>query len=191
VVLALLIYHWRAMRDDTRIAQKTLSNLHAAFPTLVLAESGENAAGGFEQSFADALVKALARSAPRLPVAVHLVERGAPDESMLAAKAVLLPVGLAMQPPESLRLWLNEYHGQRVLIPLEREGWHWLGQNEQRPQDLAREAASTLRQLAEGEAVRQTAPGSPWVIAGYVFGAIFGLVLLMILFSFLISSLIG
>jgi hypothetical protein len=193
VVVALLVYHWRALREDTRAAQQTLSNLHAAFPTLVLVETSETSTEGVEdeeRSFADALVQALKRSAPRLPVAVHFVARGAPDESMLAAKAILLPVGLAMQPPESLHLWLNEYRGQRVLIPLARAGWHWLGQSEQRPQDLAREAAATLRQLAEGESVRQSAPSSPWTIAGYVLGAIFGVIMLMTLFSVLISSLI-
>lgn len=189
VMGALLVYHWRALREDTSIAQQTLGNLHAAFPTLVLVETADSENGSFERAFADALIQALERSAPRLPVAVHAVERGAPDESMLAAKAILLTAGLAMQPPESLQLWLREYRGQRVLVPVEREGWHWLGRGTQRPQELAREAASTLRHLAEGEALRQSAPAGPWAIAGYVLGGLFGLILVITMISLLISSL--
>lgn len=189
VMGALLVYHWRALREDTSIAQQTLGNLHAAFPTLVLVETADSENGSFERAFADALIQALEGSAPRLPVAIHAVERGAPDESMLAAKAILLTAGLAMQPPESLQLWLREYRGQRVLVPAEREGWHWLGRGTQRPQELAREAASTLRHLAEGEALRQSAPAGPWAIAGYVLGGLFGLILVITMISLLISSL--
>src|SRR5574340_497609 len=33
---ALLVYHWRALRQDGRIAQNALDNLHAAFPTVII-----------------------------------------------------------------------------------------------------------------------------------------------------------
>lgn len=184
ITLLFLVYHWRALREDGRLAQQTLGNLHAAFPTLVLVE--QTAA----DPFGETLVQALHRTAPKLPVAIHPVERGAPDESMLGAKAVLLPVGLALNPPESLRLWLAEYPGRRILIPLPVEGWSWLGPMEKRPQDLAREAAQAIRQVAEGESVRQSVTSSPWAIAGYVLGGVFGLILLTLVFSLLLSSLV-
>jgi hypothetical protein len=117
------------------------------------------------------------------------VERGAPDEAMLGAKAVLLPVGMALKPPESLRLWLEEYHGRRVLIPLPMDDWFWLGQSEKRVQDLARETAQAIRQMSEGETVRQAAPSGPWAVAGYILGGIFGLILLVLVFSLMASSL--
>ncbi len=193
IVIALLVYHWRALRQDGRLAQQTLGNLHAAFPTLVLLEADSSADGSTNGSagaaFGDALVQSLARAAPRLPLALHPVERGAPDEVMLGAKAVLLPVGVALKPPEALRLWLEEYHGRRMLIPLPTEGWFWLGQSEKRSQDLARETAQAIRQMAEGEAVRQGAPNNPWAIAGYVLGGVFGLLLLVLVFSMMVSSL--
>jgi hypothetical protein len=177
----LLIYHWRALREDGRLAQQTVSDLHAAFPTLVLLEEGS--------AFGDLLVQNLQRMAPRLPVALHMVERGAPDETMLGAKAVLLPLTLALKPPESLQLWLAEYQGRRILVPLPAENWYWLGQSEKQLPDLARETAQAIRQIAEGEAVRQAPPGGPWAIAGYILGGIFGLILLIILFASLMSSL--
>jgi hypothetical protein len=179
--VALLVYHWRVLRQDGRMAQQTLGDLHAAFPTLVLLEG--------DGLFGDALIQAFQRVSPRLPVALHPVERGAPDEAMLGVKAVLLPIGLALTPPESLRLWLEEYHGRRILLPLPAEGWFWLGQSEKRDQDLARETAQAIRQIAEGELVRQTAPSNPWAIAGYVLGGLFGLMLLSLVFSIMISTL--
>ncbi len=177
----LLIYHWRALRQDGRLAQQTLGDLHAAFPTLVLLEG--------DGSFGEALIQALQRVAPRLPVAVHMVERGAPDETMLGAKAVLLPLALAIKPPESLQLWLAEYQGRRILIPLPTENWYWLGQSEKQAADLARETAHAIRQMAEGELVRQTPPSGPWAIAGYILGSMFGLFLLIVLFSLMVSAL--
>lgn len=180
--LMLLIYHWRALREDSQQAQETLGVLHAAFPTLILSEP--------EDTFASSLVQALERIAPRLPVAIHPIERGAPDELMLGAKAVLLPVGLAMNPPESLHLWLSEFTGRKILVPLPAAGWSWMGLVEKRAPDLARESAQAIRQMAEGESVRTALPNSPWAIVGYVLGGIFGLILLMILFSVLLSSLI-
>ncbi len=182
---ALLVYHWRALREDNLIAQETLGNLHRDYPTLILVE-GE---APYTQVFADAVVQALARFAPRLPVAVHSTERGAPDETLLGAKAVLLPVGLVLDPPESLRLWLQEYHGRRILIPAPKENWLWLGLGEKRAVDVGREAAQSLRQLAEGEAVRGSLPSNPWAVAGYILGGIFGLILLITLFSVMVSGL--
>ncbi len=179
--VVLLVYHLRALRTDNQLAQQTLGDLHASFPTLVLLDG--------DSAFGESLVQNLQHVAPRLPVALHPVELGAPDEAMLGAKAVLLPVGLAIKPPESLGLWLAEYHGRRILIPLPTEDWFWLGQSDQKVQELARDTARAIRQIAEGETVRQAAPSSPWSIAGYILGGIFGLLLLVFVFSLMASSL--
>lgn len=177
----LLVYHWRALRQDSITAQQTLGDLHADFPTLVLLEE--------KGVFGEALLEYLQKVAPRLPVALHPIERGAPDETMLGAKAVLLPLGMAIAPPESLKLWLDEYQGRRVLIPLPEENWHWLGLVEKSEAALAQETARALRQMAEGETVRAAASGGPWAVASYILGGIFGLLLLMFLFSLIVSSL--
>lgn len=181
----LLVYHWRVLRQDGKLAQQSFGNLHSDFPTLVLVEEEQE----YSRKFADNVVAALGRTAPRLPVVIYPVERGAPDESMLGAKAVLIPVATAMRPPDALRLWLEEYQGQRLLVPLPDETWTWLGQTEKTPGDLSREAAQAVRQMAEGEALRQAGPSSPWAIAGFVLGGFFGLILLMILFSMMMSLL--
>ena len=68
-------------------------------------------------------------------------------------------------------------------------GWSWLGQVERDRPELAREAAQTIRQMAEGESLRQSAPRGPWAIAGYVMGGLLGLPLLILLFSVMLSAL--
>jgi uncharacterized membrane protein len=75
------------------------------------------------------------------------------------------------------------------VVPLPAENWYWLGQAEKQVPDLARETAQALRQIAEGETVRQAPAGGPWAIAGYILGGIFGLILLMVVFSIMVSSL--
>jgi hypothetical protein len=183
---AFLVYHLRALRLDGRVAQQSLGDMHAAFPTLVLIEEEND----FSRSFGDGLVQALAQIAPRLPVKVQPVERGAPDDGLLGAKALLISNHVILNPPEALKLWLDEYHGRRILVPEPTEGWIWLGQPaEKSPPQMGRDAAQAIRQLAEGEAMHQALTTNPWAITGYILGGIFGLILMVGLFSLMISAL--
>ena len=52
---------------------------------------------------------------------------GAPDDALLSAKVIVLPAGLMVDPPEPLRLWLQDSPAKRLILPLAREGWVWLG----------------------------------------------------------------
>jgi hypothetical protein len=181
VDLIFLFYHWRALRRDSQMAQQSLGKLHADFPTLILVEEND--------PLAESLSQSLAHTAPRLPVAISKIELGVPDETMLGAKAVVMPASLALQPPEALHLWLKEYRGRRILIPLQAEGYYLLGQSEKSLLELSREAAQAVRQMAEGEALRRALPNSPWAIAGIILGSLFGLQILFGLFMVIISAL--
>lgn len=180
--IGLLVFHWRALRADGQAAQQTLSGLHAAFPTLILTDEERN-------DFAGSIVSALEQTAPGLPVAVNSVDRGAPDEALLAAKAILIPSDLAIDPPESLRLWLNDYEGQRILIPLTKENWHWIGWTEKNSAGLAQEAARAVRQLAEGEAIQASSRLSVWAVIGFILGGILALQIVSMLLILIISAL--
>ncbi len=176
-----LVYHMRALRRDGRVEIQSLGNLHAAYPVLVLAEQ--------DKSLADDIMHELGRQAPRLPVMVHSLSQGAPSDSLLSAKVIVLPAGLAVEPPELLRLWLSGSSAKRLVIPMPREDWLWLGMQQRDNKEWARETASAVRQLAEGEALRAGQPNSPLAIIGLFFGAIFGFGLLMSLFSLVLGSL--
>jgi hypothetical protein len=178
-----LVYHLRVLRADARAAQQAQSKTHAAFPILLVVLD--------EMPLAEELVRALHRQTPRLPVAVHSLERGAPDDAMLSARLVVLPSRLALEPPEVLRLWLSAYRGRRLVVPQPLEGWVWPGATTRSLRELAEEAAGVIRQMAEGDLPRAGLPSNPWAVAGYVLGGLFAVQLLIGLFALLVSSLFG
>jgi len=180
-IAAFLVYHLRALRRDGQVQEQSLGSLHAACAVLILVEE--------DAGLAEDILHELARHAPRLPVKVHALSQGAPDDALLAAQVVVLPASLAVNPPEMLRLWLSGCSAKRMVIPLPREGWLWLGTQPRAAHEWARETAAALRQLAEGEAPRAGLPSNPWSIAGFVLGAIFAFGLLMSLFSLVLGSL--
>lgn len=180
LVLVWLFYHLRVLRSDTRLAARWLGERHARFPLLVLQGEGE--------SFTIELVQALQRNAPRLPIAVHRVEQGAPAESMLTAAAVVLPAVLSIQPGEALRAWLAEYQGRKLVVPLAVPGWTWLSTPERDERELAIQTAQAVRQLAEGQEPRVSSPANPWMVTGSILGGIFGLILLLLLVTLVISA---
>jgi hypothetical protein len=174
LVVLWLVYHLRALQQDGRAAQQALAGRHASFPALVLytAETGD---------FTAEFTQAMQRVASRLPVAAQSIDQGVPGEEMQPARVVVLPSSLALEPPEALRLWLKEYSGQKIIVPVNVEGWVSLSTSIRNQREAAREAALAVRQLAEGQPVRPAPATGPWVIAGYVFGGLFALQLLFML----------
>jgi len=170
--LVWLFYHLRALRADGQLAQRSLARHHAAFPVLILQTEDER--------FTVELVQALQRQTPRIPIAVHRLENGAPGDDLLSSKAVVLAGGQAVRPSDSLRAWLAEYKGECVLVPLPLDGWVWVDVSPRSLRDLAQDTAHTLRLLAEGQEVRPPQTASPWAIAAAVLGGIFGLILLAV-----------
>jgi hypothetical protein len=175
----LLVYHIVVMRRDGRSAADSLSTRYRDFAVLAF----EHAESGFGKRLSDAL----ARQAADLPVAVQAVEQPI-AEGAEAAQVVALPADLALNPPEALRLWLNAYQGQRVVVPSPAPGWWWAGGASNRPEN---QAAQIIRQLADGETPRQSAGLSAWVIVAYVFAGLFALQLLFVLLGIGISLVAG
>jgi hypothetical protein len=153
-------YHWRVLRRDAALAERSLAEKHAGYPVLVL-DPGDEA-------FAEPLVEALSRQMPGLPVAVRLVADGAPGEELSGAQAVILPSTLAANPPEAYRLWLDSFKGQRLVVPQPEPGWLWLADTHADAEGQARQAARLLRQLAEGEAPGEGLRLSGWTLVAYI-----------------------
>ena len=171
----LAAYHGLLLRRDGRLASAALAEKHAAFPVLVF-EPGDG-------SFGQALQAALQKQAPRLPVTV--LPAAGPVTAGTVPEAIVLPAGLAVAPPEPLRLWLAGYPGRRVVVPLAisdpspntDKGWLFSGGVRQLPQAAAH-AAQAIRQLAEGQAVRQEIKTTGWSVVAYIAAAFLGLELL-------------
>jgi len=177
----LAAYHGQALRADARLAERSLARRHAQYPVLVLAPN--------EPGFAESLLHALQREAPGLPVAVHPYSLGAPDETLSAARAVILPGELAARPSEALRLWLQGYSGTRLLVPTPVKDWQWLASTGSLP-ELARQAARAVRQIAEGQMIPQTRQAPAWQIAACILAGLFVAEILMGLIGLFLSLIV-
>jgi uncharacterized membrane protein len=182
ILFSLVIwYHGSVLRSDGSLSAQTQAEQHAEFPILVLvSELG---------AFSEMLVAALSREAPTMPVAVHVVEQGVPDDTLSDARAVILPAGIAANPGEAIRLWLQNFSGFRFVVSTPIQGWVWVSGNVSPLQNLVRQTAEMVRKLAEGEDFNQTRSSSPWLIFGYIMGAVLGLIFLLISASILIDVL--
>jgi hypothetical protein len=176
--IVLTYYHWRSLRKDNQLAAEALSAMHAKFSVCVF-DHGEG-------EFAANVVAALEVECPDLPIAVHPVGEIF-DETLKSAGAAILPGSLAIDPPEAVRLWLDEFSGVRLFVPTEAEGWNWVGFSGDSLEDQAREVAKTVCRLAEGQGVTRSRSVSGWTIVGYIFGFFFGISILCGLISALIE----
>ncbi|HTX92862.1 MAG TPA: DUF5671 domain-containing protein [Anaerolineales bacterium] len=178
--IGLGVYHGLVLRGDGRMASLALSEKHAAFPVTVF-DSGED-------SFGPILLAALHKQTPRLPAQVLAASQPLP--AGLAPRAVILPADLAMDPPEALRKWLGKYTGSRLVVPRLAPGIFWAGGFRPLPA-AASQAAQTVRQLAEGQEIRQQNGPSAWMIVVYIIAGLFGLELLFGLIALAMSLLQG
>ena len=159
------------MQSDGRRVSKALTDKYAAFPVAVF-ETGEG-------QFAEGVLSALKAIAPSMPVVVQQV--GDPfDESLDSAAVAVIPSTLLTHPPEAVRVWLEQFTGSRLVIPIDEKDWIWAGLTDLSTQDMARQAAKMIAQFAEARDTRQRKMHSPLTIIGYVFGALAGAALLCI-----------
>jgi hypothetical protein len=179
--MAVLAYHLVVLRSDGARTADTLTERHAAFPVLVFAP---------DETFSAAVSEAILKQTPDMPIIVHPLDQPISAEHTDGARAAVLPAALALQPPEALRLWLNSFEGEKVIIPQEVSGWVWSGQFSRPLASHADQAALALRQLAEGESLQPSVPASPWMIVLYVLAAYVGLQVLLLLFA-LIGAVVG
>ncbi len=187
---AVLLYHWRVLMKDNRLAQRSLSRRYAQFPVLILTPEADGQEMDHPEAFSRSLVDAIQRLVPDLPIEVHAYNQGVPDEALAAAQVVILPAELVARPSEALRLWLQAYQGQRLVIPTPAKGWHWVGVGSSGMPALARQAAQAVRRLAEGDASAQ-GNQPPWMIAAYLAVAFLGVIFLLALILAIVTLVIG
>jgi hypothetical protein len=175
----LALYHWQALRQDNHLAERALARRHAQFPVLVLAPD--------EGDFARLVMDVLEREVKELPVAVHPYSQGAPDETLSAARAVLLPAELLYHPSEAIRLWLQGFEGPRLVLPTPVQGWQWVASSAGHLAAQARHAARLVRRMAEGEAVSQPSRAPSWMIVVYILAGLAALEIIGFTVTFVLS----
>lgn len=147
----LLAYHFQLQQADQRQANRHRSRRYALFPVLILAPEAPSPTETSQDSFGALVATALERELPGLPIAIHAYTSGAPDDTLSAAKAVIMPSQLLTKPPESILLWLQGYSGVKIVLSESTRDWHWPGIH-QSPAHLARLTARKIRGLAENNA---------------------------------------
>lgn len=176
---AVVAYHWLSLRADGRLAEKSLSRRYGQYPVLILEPE--------EGVFGEVIGPILAHEVPGLPVAVHPVSEGVPDPSLSAARAVILPADLASHHGEAIRLWLQNFPGEHIVVATPTKGWYWIPGSQKSLSALARMVAQAVRQLAErGQAVPPRENPTLMIVV-YVFAGLFGLELLLAMFGFVAS----
>lgn len=172
------VYHGQTLRRDGQIATEALNQKHAAFPVLLL-DPGDS-------PMVQELQASLAKQLPKLPVQVQPAAQPLSVEQRSVLKAVLLPGELALQPPTALAEWLPGFEGAKLVLPSPVTGWEWVGVGKHSAQEMDKLTVNILRQLAEGQDIRNQAPSSFWLIALYI---LLGLIVVRILVPILGSTL--
>jgi hypothetical protein len=170
------VYHGLMLGNDGKLASEALAEKHASYPVVVF-DPGDG-------SFGQAILAALHKQTPRLLAVMQSASQPVAREA--APKAVLVPGDLAVNPPAPLRKWLDSYAGSKLIIPHAAQGWLWTGGLRPLPA-AAIQAAQTVRQLAEGQEVRQQAGTSGWMVVVYFVAGLFGLEILGLFISLGIS----
>lgn len=167
----LLIYHLMVLRRDGLSTADVLSSKQSEFKVLVV-DSGKG--------FGESVRAALAKFAPGAPVTMSALEKPSGNFS-----ALVLSGSLAVNAPE----WIQSFNGSRIIVPDEAPGLIWAGGVSRQS---VQQAAQVIRQLAEGQEIRQQASGSSaWMIVLYIGAALFGLELLLILLGLGVSLVAG
>ena len=162
----LLVYHLNCMRRDSAQAIQTLEARQRGFPVTVL-DPGDEA-------FVKEVTAAMSKHAPDVPVVLHAVDEKFTEDGDV--RAVILPVSLALNPPDALRKWLKGFSGQKIVVGEAVSGWVLSALTPE-------QAAQSARQVAEGEEVRLARPSAAWEIVKTVAVVLLGIELLFMLFG--------
>ncbi|MBM3180451.1 MAG: hypothetical protein FJZ86_08855 [Chloroflexi bacterium] len=176
--VVLLLYHLSALRKDGAARADMLEAKQESFKLVVL----DNSDGRFGESVKAAFVKC----APKVPLTVANIKDGIPAD--IKADAVLMPGSLAvnMTASPNAEAWMRLFNGSRVIIPDDATGIYWMN-------DL-RQAAESVRALAEGQELRPQSASKitpVWTYVAYVFAALFAFQLLFMLLAFGVSMVSG
>ena len=115
----LLLYHMSALRRDNAHAADSIRAKYTSYGVMVFDPGDEG--------FAAALTSAIEKQAPGMPVVVQPIGQPIPDDAR-RVQALVLPAALALDPPEALRVILEDFKGAKVVVPGETPGWVLSGQ---------------------------------------------------------------
>jgi hypothetical protein len=164
--VVVLIYHLMVLRRDGVFTSDALAAKQSAFPILVL-DSGNG--------FAESVKAALAKIAPNVPATI------ASEKPQGKFNAVVLSARGAVNAPE----WIRSFDGSRIIVPNEAQGFVWVGGVNK---SAVEDAAKIVRQLAEGQEIRNQRESSAWRLVIYIAAALFGFQFLFFVLALIFSA---
>ncbi len=177
LLIGVLAYHVLALRADGAESARVLSERRRRFHALAFVAEGSD--------FAEVLRAAVQKQAAGLALTVLPATAAVPPETS-AAQAVVLPLDIALEPPEPLRAFLATFAGPLIVVPLAhpRLLWPW-------HESPVEGTAALLRSLSEGKPVLVPPGQRPrWKVVVYVLAALLALQVLS-LFVFLGVGFLG
>lgn len=147
----LLAYHWQSLRRDGILRGELLQEKTDTLTALLL-DNGD-------ETLLPQLVSAMDVESAGINLRLQN-----PNEKLNPADALLLPLDLALNPSEMLTTSLRDFNGSKFLLPRESDNWYWMKNPKQ--------VAKSLRQLAEGEEVKQSHKTPGWMVLVYILAAI-------------------
>jgi hypothetical protein len=172
-----LIYHLGNLRRDQSWTSDAMTVKESLFTVLVI-DPGQ----GFPLR---AVTDALHRQVPSVTVIVHPAGEAVPANVTEKARVCILPAGLAVDPPPTLRSWLKGFSGRKIAVTGSASGWLLTGLSPE-------QAAHAVRQLAEGqEDIRVGASVSGWLVVVYILAGLMGLEILFLLFGLFMSIILN
>jgi hypothetical protein len=169
----LLAYHWKSLQRDGERRSEILDDKRTQFNALFITKG----TGTLPPQFASAMEK----ESQGINLILHPLDEELSAETKEKIHAVILPEDVAFNPPETLGIWLRQFHGSKLILTSESSEWLWM-------RDLS-DIARALRQLAEGEAVSISGKAPGWMIVVYIMAGLMGAQILLILFFATIDSL--
>jgi hypothetical protein len=97
---------------------------------------------------------------------------------------------MAARPSEAIRIWLQGFDGQRLVLPTPLAGWSWVGSSRSAG-TLTRKATQIVRQLAEGQEAGQERDTSAFMVLVYILAGLFTLELALLALALIISLIQG
>jgi hypothetical protein len=177
--IVVLVYHLSCLRADGSESARARIERREKFAALVFEVAGSG--------FGESIRLSAQKQASGLPLTVLPWDAEIPKEAA-SAKAAILPSDAALNPPDNLRKFLAAFDGQIIVVPVEHPRLMWVGGTGRKSSE---QAALALRQLSEGQEMRQAGGTPAWMVVVYVFAALFGLELLMLLLSLGISLIVN
>ncbi len=163
----LLAYHWQSQRRDGMLRSEIQREKGKMLNVLFFKTGDETLS--FE------LASVMEKEADEINLILQSLDEEIPD-----ADAVILPVDLALDPPEMLKDWLSRFSGSKLIITGESSDWLWA--------DNIQQIKKSLHLLAEGEDIHRSRKAPGWMVVVYILAGMMAFQILFFLLIILFDS---